>query len=222
MLMISSHEGKEGVEGPIDPHILQDDKVTRFRISKPIVIITARVHPLETPSSLCMNGIIEFLMNTTDARAYFLRKYFVFLLVPMLNPDGVARGHCRMDTLNQNLNRYYKNPTIESQPSCYAIRKLVEHYNKDKRIFFYLDLHAHPANKGNFVFGNAIFDFVLQVESTLFPKLLSHNCINFQFDQCNFSRKHMKAKDRFEDMNKEGCGRVVLYKEFGVIHAYTL
>jgi hypothetical protein len=32
----------------------------------------------------------------------------------------------------------------------------------------------------------------------------------------------MKAKDRNEDMNKEGCGRVVLYKDFGIPHAYTL
>jgi hypothetical protein len=32
----------------------------------------------------------------------------------------------------------------------------------------------------------------------------------------------MKAKDKYEDMNKEGCGRVVFYKEFGIIHSYTL
>lgn len=32
----------------------------------------------------------------------------------------------------------------------------------------------------------------------------------------------MKAKDRNEDMNKEGCGRVVFYKEFGLTHSYTL
>ena len=32
----------------------------------------------------------------------------------------------------------------------------------------------------------------------------------------------MTAKDRNEDLNKEGCGRVVLYKEFGIVHAYTL
>lgn len=120
----------------------------------------------------------------------------------MLNPDGVSRGHCRMDSLNQNLNRYYSNPDPEKQPSCFAIRKLCEHYNKDKRLFMYLDLHAHPAFKGNFTFGNAIYEFVQQVESQLFPKILSQNCINFEFEQCIFSRKHMKAKDRNEDISK--------------------
>lgn len=59
-----------------------------------------------------MNGIIQFLLDKKDMRAHLLRKYFVFVLVPMLNPDGVARGHCRMDILNQNLNRYYTDPDI--------------------------------------------------------------------------------------------------------------
>ena len=57
-----------------------------------------------------MQGIIRFLLNKGDARAHLLRKYFVFVLILMLNPDGVSRGHCRMDALNQNLNRYYSTP----------------------------------------------------------------------------------------------------------------
>lgn len=135
----------------------------KYRNNKPIIFISARVHPIETPSSFTMNGIIQFLLDKKDARAYLLRKYFVFVLVPMLNPDGVSRGHCRMDALNQNLNRYYSNPDPEKQPSCFAVRKLCEHYNKDKRLFMYLDLHAHPAYKGNFTFGNAIYEFIQQV-----------------------------------------------------------
>ena len=70
----------------------------------------------------------------------------------MLNPDGVANGHCRMDTYNQNLNRYYKTPDPKKQPSCYTVKMLAEHFNKDKRIFMYLDLHAHPALKGIYHF----------------------------------------------------------------------
>lgn len=32
----------------------------------------------------------------------------------------------------------------------------------------------------------------------------------------------MKARDRNEEETKEGCGRVVLYKEFSIIHSYTI
>ncbi len=39
-----------------------------------------------------------------------LRKHFVFKVIPILNPDGVARGYYRLDTMAYNLNRYYTNP----------------------------------------------------------------------------------------------------------------
>jgi murein tripeptide amidase MpaA len=42
-----------------------------------------------------------------DLRAYILRKHFQFLIVPMLNPDGVYYGFYRMDTMANNLNRFY-------------------------------------------------------------------------------------------------------------------
>lgn len=71
-------------------------------------MITSRVHPGETPSSFALEGIIKFLLNKTDARAALLRNFFVFQIVPMLNPDGVYHGHYRMDINNNNLNRFYK------------------------------------------------------------------------------------------------------------------
>ena len=51
--------------------------------------------------------MIRFLLSKKDLRAHILRKLFNFKIIPMLNPDGVYRGHYRMDSLGHNLNRYY-------------------------------------------------------------------------------------------------------------------
>ena len=94
-----------------------------FGNRKRVVFLSARVHPGETPASFCMNGALELLTNPTDARAIALRRHFVFKLVPILNPDGVARGHYRMDNFGRNLNRYYQDPCPEEQPTIYAAKK---------------------------------------------------------------------------------------------------
>ena len=109
-----------------------------------------------------MNGIVKFLLSK-DARAEVLRRYFVFMLVPMLNPDGVFHGHYRMDNLNHNLNRFYLNPEPRKHPGPYAVRSLAEYLSGEERLFFYADLHAHAGKKGNFFYGNALDNFAQQV-----------------------------------------------------------
>jgi Zinc carboxypeptidase. len=89
------------------------------------------------------------------------------MLIPMINPDGVANGHYRMDIYNQNLNRYYKTPDLKKQPAIFAIKELVTYLNSESRLFFYCDLHSHAAKKGCFFFGNHL-DFVMQVLTQFF------------------------------------------------------
>lgn len=59
---------------------------------------------------------------------------YVFKIIPFLNPDGVANGLYRSDTLGHNLNRVYLQPRVDRHPSIYAVRKLIRfyHYGCDK------------------------------------------------------------------------------------------
>jgi hypothetical protein len=78
---------------------------------------------------------------------------FVFLIVPMLNPDGVYHGTYRMDMLGHNLNRFYNNCVAHKQPSIFAISSLLQYHSEDLVGFF--DFHSHPQAKGSFAYGNA-------------------------------------------------------------------
>ena len=93
-----------------------------FAAGKRVVVLSARVHPGETPGSFAMDGMLDLLCDAHDPRAQELRRRFVFLVLPHLNPDGVARGHWRLDTRGVNLNRCYIDPTPDGDPTAYALR----------------------------------------------------------------------------------------------------
>jgi hypothetical protein len=185
------------------------------------VIISARVHPGEIPASHLMKGLLKFLLDKVDIRSQAVRENYVFVIIPILNPDGVYRGHYRADTHGQNLNRYYINPTLVEHPSIFGAKQIVMDLNNSQRLFLYCDLHAHATKKGCFIFGNNL-DFRQQVESRLFPKLLSLNSEYFEYSSCCFSDKNLASKEKGEGKDKEGAGRVALYKATGLVNCYTL
>lgn len=85
----------------------------------------------------------------------------------------------------------------------------------------YLDLHGHAVKKGCFIFGNALKGEE-QAENMLFAKLISMNCLNFDFAECSFAEKLMSVKDRGCGLSREGSGRVAVYKATGLVKCYTL
>ena len=97
------------------PWLFPEKSQRPFQIDKPTILMTARVHPGETPASHAVEGAIEFLTNPKDYRAYLLRKNFRILVVHMINPDGVYHGMFRYDMSGENLNRMYTSCSSSQQ-----------------------------------------------------------------------------------------------------------
>jgi len=91
---------------------------------KRLVVITARVHPGETPASFVCQGLIDFLVSD-DAVAKALRSRVIFKVIPMLNPDGVFEGNYRAHFLGDDLNRHWLKPSAWCHPTVVAVKKLL-------------------------------------------------------------------------------------------------
>ena len=116
--------------------------------NKKAIILTGRVHPGESNSSYILQGLIEFLLSN-ETKAEYLRKHFIFKIVPMLNPDGVIRGNFRMNSVGKDLNRMWTEENLECSPSVYYCHKMINKTLDSRDIYFFCDFHGH-SNKHNF------------------------------------------------------------------------
>ncbi|XP_024870764.1 cytosolic carboxypeptidase 2-like [Temnothorax curvispinosus] len=186
-----------------------DEEVRRKRG----VVITARVHPGETPSSWTMKGIIDFLTGDTN-RARELRERFVFKLVPMLNPDGVIVGNNRCSLSGKDLNRQYRTVMRESYPSVWHTKLMIRRLLEECGVAIYCDLHAHSRKHNIFAYGceSKRTGCTGKLSEQVFPLMLHKNAADkFSFENCKF---HVEK-------GKEGTGRVVVWS-MGVQNSYTM
>ncbi|CAK8679641.1 unnamed protein product [Clavelina lepadiformis] len=131
LITVSSCENMTWQREPRLEKLFPEKTISRAHrfYGKRVYFLSSRVHPGETPASFVFNGFLKFILRENDPRAQALRKRFVFKLVPMLNPDGVYRGHYRTDQKGVNLNRVYLNPDPEQHAPVFAAQTLILFYH---------------------------------------------------------------------------------------------
>ncbi|CAO1409928.1 unnamed protein product [Diamesa tonsa] len=172
---------------------------------KKAVVISARVHPGETPSSWMMKGFMDFITGDSYV-AKKLRHKFIFKLVPMLNPDGVIVGNTRSSLTGRDLNRQYRTVIRETYPSIWNTKAMLK--------TLYCDMHAHSRKHNIFIYGceNLKRHPDRRLLEQVFPLMLHKNVADkFSFENCKFKVQK----------NKEGTGRIVVWV-LGVTNSYTL
>ena len=127
---------------------------SKDRVDKPVVVISGRIHPGETNSSFMVEGLLRFLLDSDEVRASLLRNAFEWIIVPMLNPDGVVLGNYRTGLAGVDLNRTWKVPNAGLHPTVHSLKKLLVGLYKSRRnVIAFVDFHGHSRKKGVFTYG---------------------------------------------------------------------
>ncbi len=120
--------------------------VGRPRPERKPIWITARQHPGETMSEWFVEGLLERLLDAADPVARRVRELACLYIVPNMNPDGAVRGNLRSNAAGVNLNREWRDPSMERSPEVLLVREEMECTG----VALYLDIHGDEAM--NYVF----------------------------------------------------------------------
>nr|XP_006006117.1 PREDICTED: cytosolic carboxypeptidase 1 isoform X1 [Latimeria chalumnae] len=200
------------------------EDICQFR-NRPYIFLSARVHPGETNASWVMKGTLEFLMSSSPM-AQSLREFYIFKIIPMLNPDGVINGNHRCSLSGEDLNRQWQSPNPDLHPTIYHTKGLLQYLAAIKRTpVVFCDYHGHSRKKNVFMYGCSIKETVWQTSVNAascdlqedlgyrtLPKILSQIAPAFSLSNCSF----------VVEKSKESTARVVVWHEIGVQRSYTM
>ncbi|XP_037562964.1 cytosolic carboxypeptidase 1 isoform X1 [Dermacentor silvarum] len=190
-----------------------------LELSRPHVVLMARVHPGETNSSWIMKGIIDFLMSDKPV-AQRVRETFVFKLVPMLNPDGVINGCHRCSLAGQDLNRQWSFPDPDLHPTIYHTKALLVYLaHQGHTPLVMCDFHGHSRHFNAFLYGCSpsrswlLHDKPQEDDDIceVLAAILHQVSPAFTYESCCFD----------VERSKESTARVTAWRQFGIRLSYT-
>jgi predicted deacylase len=108
--------------------------------SEYVVVAIGRQHPPEVTGSMALMEFVETIAGP-GALAKSFRQSFETVVVPLVNPDGVAAGNWRYNLHGVDLNRDW-GPF--RQPETRVVRDSILKYQEDDapRLAFFLDFHS--------------------------------------------------------------------------------
>ena len=107
---------------------------------KKVVWLMARQHSWEAGSSYVMDGLLRYLLDSAQGRALLDRV--VYQLIPMGDPDGVARGGVRFNAFGHDLNRNWDHVIPEEMPEIQAQKTAIQQWmDQGHPIDLFVTLH---------------------------------------------------------------------------------
>lgn len=107
-----------------------------------LVLLLGRQHPPEVTGAIAMEAFVDELAAQVKA-GRIADGRIQFLFVPLLNPDGVARGHWRSSRGAKDLNRDWGE---FSQPETRTVKAWLEALPQTVRPIAMLDFHSTREN----------------------------------------------------------------------------
>ncbi|KNC49121.1 uncharacterized protein AMSG_05091 [Thecamonas trahens ATCC 50062] len=144
--------------------------------TRQVVLIFARVVASDSPASHVVDALIRAL-TSDSAVATLLRSRFVFNIVPMVNPDGVAGG-CNDATVNgvdvaEALAARSDDGIASRTPGAAALRALAAALGKRRSVAYVFELRANVARRHTRILGNALPNAYDQTSNALFALLFA-------------------------------------------------
>ncbi|CAE7237905.1 agtpbp1 [Symbiodinium sp. CCMP2456] len=197
--------------GGLSCEALEVDCVESNAPQRGLCVLTARVHPGESNASWMMHGFILFLLSPA-AEAIALRQAFKWLIIPMLNPDGVARGSYRCSLAGTDLNRVYLKPNKRIHPEIYHLKEVMKRAPGGVEIF--IDFHGHSKKEGIFFYGGKAHaeDRMTNASIQLLPRLCALGSSDFRWNKCSFNVYESKVS----------TARLVGFLQLKIQKAYTV
>ena len=132
--------------------------------TRPIVLLSSRVHPGETNASWALDGLLAFI-TSDQPLAVQLRQWVIFKIVPMLNIDGVIEGNYRTNLSGLDLNRYWAKTSALQHPTIHSTKQLMFELQRSQQpLQVVIDWHGHSTMSSTGLYGCS------ESESTIHPR----------------------------------------------------